>query len=94
MLYRAKIINEESKECQIINQKQAEQLGWELIDIEFGYEGKAYLAGFAKAIPPKSYSEKRVEEYPSIAEQLDMIYHDINNWRAKIKEIKDKYPKE
>tara|TARA_R110002153_G_scaffold20905_1_gene70553 strand:- start:167 stop:484 length:318 start_codon:yes stop_codon:yes gene_type:complete len=32
-------------------------------------------------------------KYPSIAEQLDMIYHDIDNWKAKIKEIKDANPK-
>tara|TARA_R100001591_G_C4262258_1_gene160102 strand:+ start:309 stop:593 length:285 start_codon:yes stop_codon:yes gene_type:complete len=36
---------------------------------------------------------KRSREYPSIEEQLDMIYHDIDNWKATIKSIKDKYPK-
>ncbi len=41
-----------------------------------------------------SYKSKRRDEYPSIAEQLDDIYHNgIDAWKATIKTIKDKYPK-
>lgn len=41
-----------------------------------------------------SYAELRVPEYPSIADQLDKIYHSgVNAWKAEIKEIKDRYPK-
>ena len=39
------------------------------------------------------YQMQRVKEYPRIEEQLDMIYHDIDAWKTKIKTIKDKYPK-
>ena len=40
------------------------------------------------------YQSPRKEEYPSIADQLDLIYHSgIDAWKAKIKETKDKYPK-
>lgn len=39
------------------------------------------------------YKRKRELDYPSIASQLDMIYHDIDNWKATIKTTKDKYPK-
>ena len=39
------------------------------------------------------YKGKRESEYPSIADQLDMIYHNIDNWKATIKATKDKYPK-
>ena len=39
------------------------------------------------------YQTPRKREYPPITEQLDMIYHDIDAWKAKIKSIKDKYPK-
>ena len=40
------------------------------------------------------YSRKRASEYPSIADQLDEIYHNgINAWKAIIKQTKDKYPK-
>ena len=41
-----------------------------------------------------SYAELRVPEYPSIADQLDKIYHSgVTAWKKDIKEIKDKYPK-
>ena len=41
-----------------------------------------------------SYRSKRRDEYPSIAEQLDDIYHNgIDGWKATIKTTKDKYAK-
>ena len=41
-----------------------------------------------------SYKSKRRAEYPSIADQLDDIYHNgIDGWKATIKTIKDKYTK-
>jgi len=37
----------------------------------------------------------RRNDYPSIADQLDDIYHNgIDGWKATIKTTKDKYPKE
>ena len=40
------------------------------------------------------YQRKRAAEYPSIADQLDDIYHNgIDAWKATIKATKDKYPK-
>ena len=41
-----------------------------------------------------AYKRNRVAEYPSIADQLDDIYHNgIDAWKATIKTTKDKYPK-
>ena len=41
-----------------------------------------------------SYKSKRRAEYPTVVDQLDLIYHSgIDAWKAKIKETKDKYPK-
>ena len=41
-----------------------------------------------------SYKSKRRAEYPSIADQLDDIYHNgVDGWKAAIKAVKDKYPK-
>jgi hypothetical protein len=41
------------------------------------------------------YQRDRAKEYPSMADQLDDIYHNgIDAWKATIKTIKDKYPKE
>ena len=40
------------------------------------------------------YQRDRAEAYPSIAEQLDDLYHNgIDGWKSSIKAIKDKYPK-
>ena len=40
------------------------------------------------------YQRDRAAEYPSVVDQLDLIYHSgIDAWKAKIKETKDKYPK-
>ena len=44
-----------------------------------------------------AYIRNRVSEYPSIQDQLDMIYWDRQNdtkkWDETIKAVKDKYPK-
>ena len=43
---------------------------------------------------PNEYQYKRADEYPSIVDQLDEIYHNgIDGWKTKIKAIKDKYHK-
>ena len=42
----------------------------------------------------KKYQRDRATEYPSVVDQLDLIFHSgIDAWKAKIKETKDKYPK-
>tara|TARA_B110001454_G_C12284255_1_gene252459 strand:+ start:116 stop:430 length:315 start_codon:yes stop_codon:yes gene_type:complete len=42
----------------------------------------------------KEYKLNRKKEYPSIANQLDDIYHNgIDAWKATLKTTKDKYPK-
>lgn len=44
---------------------------------------------------PEQYKFDRANEYPSIKDQLDDIYHNgIDAWKATIKVTKDKYPKE
>ena len=40
------------------------------------------------------YKTDRANEYPSVGDQLDDIYHNgIDGWKATIKATKDKYPK-
>ena len=41
----------------------------------------------------QAYARSRAESYDPIPEQLDQIYHDMDGWKAKIKAVKDKYPK-
>ena len=47
------------------------------------------------AYDAKKYQRDRAEAYPSIADQLDDIYHNgVDEWKKTIKAVKDKYPKE
>ena len=50
--------------------------------------------------PP--YNVKRIQHYPQLGEQLDMLWHELNTkgtisdsgeWFNAIKEVKDTYPK-
>jgi len=42
-----------------------------------------------------AYQRSRATEYPAIVDQLDDIYHNgVDAWKATIKAVKDKYPKE
>jgi hypothetical protein len=41
-----------------------------------------------------TYADLRREEYPSYAEQFDILFHEgVEAWKAVIQETKDKYPK-
>jgi hypothetical protein len=45
-------------------------------------------------VDPDTYKYQRAAEYPSIADQLDTLYHSgLDAWKAEIKTVKDKYPK-
>ena len=97
----AKVINEETKECEV--GLGTDTLFYEAIamaeeEVEQAFDGRWYLMGFAPPPLKKTYIEKRVAEYPKIEDQLDMIYWDkvnqTNLWQEKITEIKNKYPKE
>ena len=41
----------------------------------------------------QAYARSRSVAYDPIPEQLDQIYHDMDGWKARIKAVKDKYPK-
>jgi len=68
-----------------VDEKQTEpttsEIDAEVIRLQAAYDAKAY-------------ARSRAAEYPSIADQLDDIYHNgIDAWKATIKTTKDKYPK-
>lgn len=45
--------------------------------------------------PAPTYKELRAAEYPSFADQFDLIYHGgMGAWKAAIDVVKSKYPKE
>jgi hypothetical protein len=61
----------------------------------------AELAYQEKLAKHYQYSYNRCKEYPDGFEQLDMLWHSVNNgidlkdseWFKRIKEVKEKYPK-
>ena len=67
-------------------------------DKAFDVDGNEITLNMTKInnwVDPNAYVDKRVAEYPSIADQLDDIYHNgVDAWKATIKAVKDKYPKE
>jgi len=45
-------------------------------------------------INANAYKAKRAAEYPSIIDQLDLLYHGgMDSWKTAIQAVKDKYPK-
>lgn len=45
-------------------------------------------------IAKTEYQRQRASEYPSYADQFDLLYHGgYDAWKAAIQEVKDKYPK-
>lgn len=57
----------------------------------------AYVIVANAPLPELTYAEKRAAEYPSIAEQLDMMYWDRVNgtdvWAETVAAVKAQYPK-
>ena len=39
------------------------------------------------------YQRSRQPEYGTWEDQLDMMYHSMDDWKAHVKAVKDKYPK-
>ncbi len=57
-------------------------------------EIQAKLSELQAEYDSKQYQRDRVISYPSIQDQLDMLYHQgIDGWKAEIKKVKDAHPK-
>ena len=54
---------------------------------------QAKLAELKADYDAKKYQRDRAVAYDPIPEQLDQIYHDMDAWKARIKSVKDKFPK-
>lgn len=45
-------------------------------------------------VDPDQYKYQRAQAYPSMVDQLDLIYHEgIDAWKAQIAAVKQEYPK-
>ncbi len=60
-------------------------------------QGGQYMIVKNAPVPEKTYAENRAAAYPSVAEQLDMMYWDrmngTNVWAETVAAVKAKYPK-
>jgi hypothetical protein len=55
---------------------------------------KTKIAELKTSYDNNKYQRDRAAEYPSIADQLDKIYHDgVDEWKKVIKKVKDDNPK-
>lgn len=103
----SKIINNETKQVEL-GYKEYENFylenGFSEQDVEQAYDGSWYLLGFAPIAPEPSYAELRAGAYPEMIEQIDMLYHDIDNgllgepakqssFYLARKSVKDEFPK-
>ena len=95
----AKIQNTQTKEVIIaVNEQPDEEYfikhGFSWQDVEETMDGRWFLSGFA---PAPDYVEQRRAAYPSVADQLDMLYWDAvrgkHLWQEAIAAVKARYPK-
>jgi len=57
-------------------------------------EIQAEIARLEADYAAKEYQRQRAAEYPSIVDQLDLLYHGgMDAWKSAIQAVKDKYPK-
>ena len=57
-------------------------------------ECRVEMARLKAAYDAKQYQRNRASAYPSVRDQLDMLYHEgYEGWRAQIQAVKDQFPK-
>ena len=78
-----------------VNAEDLDQITWHDGTAEISKSDiQAKQAEIKAAYDAKEYQRKRKSEYPSIANQLDDIYHNgVAGWKTTIKVTKNKYPK-
>ena len=78
-----------------VNGEDLDQITWHNGTAEISKSDiQAKQAELKTAYDNAKYQRDRAEAYPSIADQLDDLYHNgIDGWKTTIKVTKDKYPK-
>jgi len=66
----------------------------ELIAISYAEAGAIRAAKQQALFDALTYADKRAAEYPSFADQFDLLYHGgYDAWKNAITAVKNKYPK-
>tara|TARA_R100000234_G_C4853358_1_gene116121 strand:- start:90 stop:386 length:297 start_codon:yes stop_codon:yes gene_type:complete len=77
-----------------VNGNDYDQIDWGTTSVISKSDIDAKIVELQADYDSKQYQRDRQPEYPSIADQLDDIYHNgIDGWKTTIKAVKDKYPK-
>ena len=84
--------------CQIVEDDQTfevhESMKWITCPDDTTIDHKYENGEFVYTRQPSPYDLSRRMNYPSIADQLDTLYHQgYDGWKASITEIKERYPK-
>ncbi len=95
----AKIYDAQTRACEVFigtDTAWAIAQGFAEMDVEQAHAGDWYVAGYAPP-PEKTYAERRAAAYPSLADQLDMMYWDkvngTDDWRNAVAAVKAAHPK-
>lgn len=96
MLLYSRIKDKKTKECEIINQEEAKANGWKQNNVEFSYNGKFYIEGYAPEKPAETLQEKlnRLEnEYQMNRWQRESILSENSPYsdftKARAQELED-----
>ena len=76
MIKYAKVINEETKACEVglgTNTEFYKSIGMTELDVEKAYNENWYLVGYAPKEPEKTYTELRQKEVADIAGKADIV---------------------
>ena len=71
------------------------QSSYHVLSSNENYE-QEFISSFNRKpqIQPKTYADSRREKYPSIEDQLDLMYHGgYDAWKASIDAVKTQFPK-
>ena len=99
MTYTKKLIQEVTVEGQLQHhyEVESEELGKFTIVVGEGHDADEAIASSLNSTTPQyveTYATKRKVAYPSIEDQLDLMYHGgYDAWKASIDAVKTKYPK-
>tara|TARA_R110001592_G_scaffold313550_1_gene588989 strand:+ start:539 stop:820 length:282 start_codon:yes stop_codon:yes gene_type:complete len=88
------IYNKYPNVVEIIESKDAYDAQGKVVELDMVIVN-AEVTRLQAAYDAKAYQRDRAVAYPSMADQLDDIYHNgVDEWKKTIKAVKDKYPKE
>ena len=99
MTYTKTLIQEVTVEGQLQRhyEVKSEELGKFTIVVGDGYDADEAIASSLNSTTPayvETYATKRKLAYPSIEDQLDLMYHGgYDAWKASIEAVKTQFPK-